>query len=196
MRKYDLVLSYRDLDVENIDLLESILEHLDAPDIWTVDGQTRVRAAQEASSAIEAVEIVVEAIRRGAPAARAEAVELVLMSVSEIAAQVGLNREAVRLWTVGKRGPGGFPDPIDIIGDRIKVWAAADVWNWLHGHDLPCPEARPLSVAEVTDGNRAIDRLRRRWANQPTLMDSAHWRGARHDEATVQVHAPRKSTAL
>jgi hypothetical protein len=188
MPAYHLTLSYRNVDVEDLDQLEAIAKTAPQAYVTCVDGHTRIMASLEASSPIEAVELLVEAIRSGDTRAEPVAVELSLISFSEIAELVGLNREAVRLWTVGKRGPGDFPAPIDTVGDRIKVWAAHDVWLWLKDNSIPCPQARPLSIAEVTDGTRAIERLRRQWLNLPVLADALQWRVAKHEKMTVPLH--------
>jgi hypothetical protein len=194
MKHYQVVVAYARLNVEDLDVMELVLEQ--APDavVTCVDGRTRVQATMAAHCAQNAVEDLVGAIHRAAPEAEPGEVELQLQSVSEIAAAVGLNREAVRLWSTGRRGPGGFPNPIDVVGgDRTKVWAAHDVWNWLQANGLPCSEARPLSIAETVDGTRAIERLRGQWANRPALVDAAHWRTVRSDETVVPVRgtAPR-----
>jgi predicted DNA-binding transcriptional regulator AlpA len=157
---YQFSISYDNVDIEDLDQLEVLVTAVPYANFVCVDGRTRVDAALTADSAIEAVETVVEAIRSVDKMAEPTRVELSLMTVSDIAELVGLNREAVRLWTIGKRGPGGFPAPLDSIGDRVKVWAASDVHHWLRSNSVPCPEARPLSVDEVTDATRAIERLR------------------------------------
>ncbi|MQA86031.1 MAG: hypothetical protein GEV03_15735 [Streptosporangiales bacterium] len=195
MPTFQLNLSYRNVDVEDLDQLEAIAKTVPHAYVICVDGQTRILAALEATSAIEAVELLVEAIHSADAHAEPVAVELSLMSISEIASLVGLNREAVRLWTVGKRGPGNFPAPVDTVGDRIKVWAAHDVWLWLKDNSIPCPNARPLSMAEVADGTRTIERLRRHWLNLPTLTGAANWRVAKHEEMTVPVHHARRKAA-
>jgi hypothetical protein len=188
MHQYQVVVTYARLDVEDLEVMELVLDHLPDAVVVCVDGRTRVQAAVSAQCAQNAVEDLVDAIHRAAPEAVPGRVELELQSVSEIAAAVGLNREAVRLWTTGQRGPGGFPPPIDVVsGDRTKVWAAHDVWHWLAANALPCPNVRPLSIAESVDGTRSIERLRRKWANRPALAEAAHWRTVKIEEAVVPV---------
>lgn len=188
MKHYQVVVTYSRLDVEDLDVMELVLEYAPDARVTCVDGRTRVQAIIAAHCAQNAVEDLVDAVHRAVPDAEPDRVELELQSVSEIAAVVGLNREAVRLWSTGQRGPGGFPHPIDVVsGDRTKVWAAQDVWNWLDANALPCPEASTLSIAETVDGTRAIERLRRQWANRPTLTDAAHWRTVKTDETVVPV---------
>ncbi len=59
--------------------------------------------------------------------------DLDLVSMSEIAARVGRSRECVRLWVLGKRGPGGFPAPLNDPHDRYRFWRWSDVEGWLIG---------------------------------------------------------------
>lgn len=54
-----------------------------------------------------------------------------LVSMSEIAARIGRSRECVRLWVLGKRGPGGFPPPVNDPHDRYRFWRWSDVAGWL-----------------------------------------------------------------
>jgi len=194
-RTYDVVLSYRNLEVEDFDQLEAILQFIPNLRVWCVDGQTRVRAFQEAMSAVEAVELVVEAIHEGDPSAEPKSVELALVTTSEIASWVGLNREAVRLWTIGRRGPGGFPEPLDVVGDRVKIWSAADVWAWLERNAVKRGLARPLTIAETVDGTRTVERLRRRWKGSPVVIDAAGWRLTKTEETKVPVHRQRRSAS-
>jgi hypothetical protein len=54
-----------------------------------------------------------------------------LVDLSEIAARVGRSREAVRLWSSGKRGAGGFPLPVGVLPGSVKVWDWSSVNSWL-----------------------------------------------------------------
>lgn len=187
MPVYEVCVSYEDVDIEDLDQVEVLLSELPDLQMSCLDGQTRIAAATEALSAVQAVEDFVSAIHRVAPDAVPGRVQLSLLAVSDIAEIVGLNREAVRLWSIGSRGPGGFPAAIDTVGDRIKVWAASEVYGWLQRHSLPCPSVMPLSPDEVTDSNRVIDRLRRKWTRRPYLYDAASWTLAKQDRVTVPV---------
>ena len=130
MPTYQITLSYENIDVEDLDQLELIAT--EAPDAYiiAVNGDVRVFATMSAHCSTDAVEELVDAIHRANEAATPTRAEFELLAIPDIAAKVGLNREAVRLWTTGKRGPGGFPVPVDVVGDRMKVWAASDVHEW------------------------------------------------------------------
>ncbi|MEV4619758.1 hypothetical protein AB0J74_13750 [Asanoa sp. NPDC049573] len=64
------------------------------------------------------------------------------LTLAEIGARIGRSREIVRLWALGKRGPGGFPAPLD--PDReTSYYSWAQVSPWLRerlGYDLPDDE--------------------------------------------------------
>lgn len=184
---YRVAMAYGQLDIEDLDRMELIASVLPDADFVASEGRTRIEAAISANSAVEAVESLAECIRSVDRTAEPMHVELSLMAVSDIAELLGVNRETVRLWTVGKRGPGNFPAALDTVGDRVRVWSAHDVHRWLSENAVPCPEARPLSLIEVTDATKALQRLRRRWTNQPTVSAVPAWTTARHEEVTVPV---------
>lgn len=56
-----------------------------------------------------------------------------LVTRSEIAARLGVTRQAVQNWTAGKR-QGDFPKAINPVGGGVWFWR--DVWEWAtaHGH--------------------------------------------------------------
>lgn len=58
-----------------------------------------------------------------------------LVSLREIARRAGVTYEAARLWSMGKRGPGGFP-PHATSGDGWSLWSWAQVAWWLRDNEL------------------------------------------------------------
>lgn len=52
------------------------------------------------------------------------------VTVLEIADRSRRSRETVRLWTLGRLGPGGFPIPLNI-GGRSALYSWAEVSRWL-----------------------------------------------------------------
>lgn len=195
MPTYQITLAYENIDAEDLDQLELIAA--EAPDAYvnSVGGDLRVFANVTASSSTEAVEDLVDAIHRAHAVATPVRAELQLSAIPDIAAKVGLNREAVRLWTTGKRGPGDFPTPLDVVGDRIKVWAASDVHDWLVAAGIPVSTGRPLGLDEVTDATRAIERKRRNWADRPYLAAADEWHSARREQVTVPVRTTGQRAA-
>ena len=53
-----------------------------------------------------------------------------LVSIPDIAERTGWDCEPVRQMADGTRGPSGFPAPVGIVGDGIRVWEWAHVFEW------------------------------------------------------------------
>ena len=113
-----------------------IANHLDDL-VWSIV-DARVYATVMVDQPDELVYRAVEAARRiehSLPGARVDRVDEELVGVPDIAARVKLNRETVRSWATGSRGPGGFPSPVGAVGggDRgaAKIWRWAEVNDWL-----------------------------------------------------------------
>lgn len=63
------------------------------------------------------------------------------VTLDDIGRRIGRSRESVRLWSVGRMGPGGFPAPLNPgLGTAFFSWA--EVAAWLHAH-------RPDDMADV-----------------------------------------------
>ncbi len=121
-------------------------------------GVTIVRATVRAPGPAAAVSHLVESVAKAVPAAVPMRVDQDLVSVSDIARRVGRTRESVRLLVDAKRGPGGFPPPVGVVGDGTRVWPWAIVLGWFDkalGVDLgenavPPPTAAVLDVGFAT----------------------------------------------
>jgi hypothetical protein len=70
--------------------------------------------------------------------ARVDQVDEDLVGIPDIAARVKINRETVRSWANGTRGPRGFPVPVGAVGGgergSAKVWKWREVNDWLDRH--------------------------------------------------------------
>jgi hypothetical protein len=77
-----------------------------------------------------------------------------MVTLAQIAERVGVTREAVRLWSIGQRGSGGFPYPVIWTPSGEKLWDWAPVAQWLlHNHisdQLPEWTMRLASARERT----------------------------------------------
>jgi hypothetical protein len=92
----------------------------------------------------------VERVSKAAPTAVPLRVDQDLVSVSDIARRLRRSRESVRLLVDAKRGPGGFPPPVGVVGDGIKVWPWSVVLEWserVMGTDLAESAVPPLTAA-------------------------------------------------
>ncbi|HEV8536590.1 MAG TPA: hypothetical protein VGR87_12880 [Candidatus Limnocylindria bacterium] len=63
-----------------------------------------------------------------------------LVGASEIAQRVKRSRESVRLLIEGLRGPGHFPPPAEVIGQRQKFWRWIDIQRWFADYEDREPE--------------------------------------------------------
>jgi hypothetical protein len=64
------------------------------------------------------------------------------VTLADVAARIGRSRELVRLWALGRRGPGGFPPALNP-GMDTTYYSWAEVSPWLRermGYDLPDDE--------------------------------------------------------
>lgn len=114
-------------------------------------------------------EAVANAIRRteraGLSVLRVDADDWV--TIADIARRVGRSREAVRLWSLGLLGPGGFPPPLNP-GRETSFFSWTEVGRWLErvGFDL-ADEEPVLAAANLAVQLRAlIPRLTVRSARQ------------------------------
>lgn len=82
------------------------------------------------------------------------------VTISDIARHFGLNRETVRTWTLGMRGPGSFPRPRATVGGGtqgpIRVWAWSDVTRWLSANKAIETKYCALTEEQVAKINLAL----------------------------------------
>jgi hypothetical protein len=112
------------------------------------DGEGAViRFSRDAPTLIDAV---VSAVRDldavGLPAVRVfEDDDIVTLAM--IADRVGRSREAVRLWSVGRTGPGGFPGP-SVFHIHTAYYRWSEVVPWLRERmGMPVPDSEPVLAA-------------------------------------------------
>jgi hypothetical protein len=108
---------------------------------------TLVHFARQADSMIDAILMAVrdlDAIGLPAVAVRNDGD---LATLATIAARIGRSREAVRLWSIGRTGPGGFPAPtLNDFGTTFYRWS--QVTPWLRDRlGMPIPDNEPVLAA-------------------------------------------------
>jgi predicted DNA-binding transcriptional regulator AlpA len=97
------------------------------------EGAIIVEFSREAVSFSKAVETACEnVLAAGAAIERVEPDHLV--SLTEIAERCGLTKQAISLYTDGKRGE-DFPNPVARVTSRHPLWDWSQVAEWLHRHD-------------------------------------------------------------
>jgi hypothetical protein len=142
------------------------------------DGALFAEFDREAPSSAEAILSAirqVESAGAGLTVARVEPDELV--SAAEIADRVGLNRETIRLYAVGRRGPGTFPPPVARLRGRSPLYRWTDVAPWLARHGGPAASSARAELETATligMLNAALDlrRLVPRTAEHPSLREA------------------------
>lgn len=113
----------------------------------TRDGHGVLNVAREAATMSAAILTVVRDVERaGFRAVGIEDDDLV--SLKTIAQRTGRSYESLRLLASGKRGPGGFPEPLSGDGWALYSWAlVADWYSRNYGAD---------QVPAVTDDQRVL----------------------------------------
>lgn len=124
------------------------------------NGETTVTAKIGAPGPAAAVSRVIERVTKAVPAAVPLRVDQDLVSVSDIARRVGRTRESVRLLVEGSRGAGGFPAPLGVVGDGIRVWPWSVVRDWFDQVLGAGPGERgvPPEAAAILDASFAARR--------------------------------------
>jgi len=79
-----------------------------------------------------------------------------LVSVSDIAERIDASRQAVSLWTLGKRGPGKFPAPVVRVNSDTPLWDWTGVARWLYLNDKLDDPRIIVEAAIVSYANNAI----------------------------------------
>ena len=118
--------------------------------------RAKIRAPGPAAAVSQLVERVTKAVHFAVPLR----VDQDLVSVSDIARRAGRTRESVRLLVDGERGPGGFPPPLGIVGEGIRVWPWSVVLEWFDkvlGVDLG-EHGVPPEAAAVLDASFVVRR--------------------------------------
>jgi hypothetical protein len=119
------------------------------------------REAPSSAAAILSAIRQVESAGVGLSVVRVEPDELV--SRAEIADRVGLSREAIRLYAMGRRGPGTFPPPVVRLRGRSPLYRWTDVAPWLahHGGTAAAGAGEDLETATLIGMLNAVFDLRR-----------------------------------
>jgi len=134
MKIHSFTLIVEGVDIHEQDVFDALYEAgCDDALIATTNGVQHLDFGREAASLYEALSSAI------ADAESVDGLRVVriadpdLVSMSEIATRIGRSRECVRLWVNGKRGPGGFPAPLNSPHDRYRFWRWSDVEGWLRG---------------------------------------------------------------
>ncbi len=131
MTEFSFEVLFTNLDLNDEDVLAALgragAVAADSHDEHTV----RVAASVAAPNAVRAATAFITDLQNLLPEAEPVMVARDLVNITDIAERVGVTREAVRHWAVGKRRAGQFPSPLGAPGGQ-KIWEWAPVNAWLH----------------------------------------------------------------
>lgn len=126
-----IVVEFAGLDLDDDDLVDALVSD---PAIHfglsSSEFVTTVEAVVPAENPPAAVADLCDAVHAVAPQAVVLRVVDPLVTIADIAEDAGVSRQAVRNWALGLR-QSGFPRPLAIVGDGVRVWRQADVDAWL-----------------------------------------------------------------
>ena len=88
-------------------------------------------ATRRVKSAPDFVRASVRRLGRVLPRVSVLSLDQDLVAATDIANRIERSREVVRLWSMGERGPGGFPTPLGTVNGGRRVWDWASVNEWL-----------------------------------------------------------------
>jgi len=128
---WHVVMEFVRIDLEDDAVLDALAPAPELDVIWSSsEGIVTADATAMSTTPAGAIAAVRQAASSAAPSS--EFVRLVdpLVAISDIAEEAGVSRQAVRNWALGTR-QSGFPRPLAIVGDGIRVWRLADVDPWL-----------------------------------------------------------------
>jgi hypothetical protein len=158
---YRIPLRVAGVDLEDDEILVRIDGKLDDLAWAQLDGRTLAVLHTDHHDPVAAVVNTAHRIRHFLPEATVE-VDLELVNIPDVAARLGVNREAVRLWADGQRGPGHFPAPIGSVGGgarSVRIWRWSDVWTWLSGHYALGEDDVPMDSVQQVEANAALARI-------------------------------------
>lgn len=103
---------------------------IDDGSISTGQGETEIEFGREAANWAEAIGSAIRDVESIPGLVVAGAGQEDLVSLTDIAHRARRSKEAVRQWTTGGRGPGGFPQPAwqSPGGERFWSWTKAASW--------------------------------------------------------------------
>ena len=134
MTTHSFTLIVEGVDINDPDVFDALYEAgCDDATIGTTVGIPVMDFDREAASLYEAISSAIADAESVDGLRVVRIADIDLVSMSEIAARVGRSRECVRLWVNGRRGPGGFPAPLNSPHDRYRFWRWSDVEGWLRG---------------------------------------------------------------
>lgn len=89
------------------------------------------------------------------------------VTLGDVALRVGVSRELVRLWSIGRQGPGRFPPPLNP-GCGTSFYSWTEVREWIHANT--CHDVGDLNEPVLAAMNLALQL--RHMSPQLTRLDA------------------------
>jgi hypothetical protein len=99
--------------------------------VVTGSSRAEIEFAREAQSWAEAIGSAIRDVESVPGLVVAGAGQEDLVSITDIARRARRSNEAVRLWTAGRRGAGGFPEPSWRSPSGERFWSWFEVSRWI-----------------------------------------------------------------
>lgn len=127
----------------------ALLDQVDDMAVETVPARPALlRFDREAPSLIEAILAAVRDVETAGLAVSRVDDDDDLVTLAIVAGRIGRSREAVRLWSVGRTGPGGFPTPVTGVRPGVALYRWSRIAPWLRERmGLAVPDPEPVAAA-------------------------------------------------
>jgi hypothetical protein len=184
---YLVTLEYSGVDLHDDDQLEALAVAASWIHWVRIDGETRALITADGESPTRVALDAINLIRKVVPDAIPVRVVHDLVAIPDIARRIGVNRETVRTWFKGTRGPGGFPRPRGAVGDHMQIWDWGAVNEWLRANLALGDDRKILTTEENVVVQLAIDdylRADKPWCSTTIYVD---WDRQSTETATVEV---------
>ncbi len=189
---WHLVVEFTGVDLDDDAVIDALVADPTVHIEWSSsEGVTTAEATVSAESEADGVTTVIEIVAAASPDATLLRLTDPLVTIGDIAAEAGVTRQAVRNWALGTRHS-GFPRPLAIVGDGVRVWRQAEADAWLtsavnlgSGHRFP-------TAAFVLSFNDALNQER-----DGASVDTEAWEIASEmvEVQTATVERPSRSPA-
>ncbi|MCC5952046.1 MAG: hypothetical protein JJU45_08110 [Acidimicrobiia bacterium] len=151
-----VVVEFLGVDLDDDAVVDALICEPEREIAWSsTDGATTADATVYAETATSAIDAVIDAATAVAPGATVLRLVDPLVTILDIAEDAGVTRQAVRNWATGTR-QSGFPRPLAVVGDGVRVWRHADVDAWLTASLDLGTGRRFLSAAFVANWNEQL----------------------------------------
>jgi hypothetical protein len=118
------------------DQLTALQDLFDDASTSTIQGVTTLEFAVEADNASDALHTTLRTLTDEFPNITVVRLNRDLVAIPDIAQRTDRTPESIRLLARGKRGPGGFPNHISVLGGGTSIWEWAPVAEWLRTHGI------------------------------------------------------------